>query len=207
MRCGAADLPTGIRDRLKPPLSSCPDKKMISRPSGLQVGLSANRLADVSLRSSPFAASSPLSGSTQSSLCASVTTRRKARACLSGDNAGSTSPNTPAGGWVSLRFSPVSTDSRNRLAGSVAESLSVVTSHLLSPDHASKRRGTTFSTTVSATFRSGPPIAGITKMAWFTARERGKRGTVMVWVAASARRQSNVRRATRLGKDPRQDPS
>ena len=65
------------------------------------------------------------------------------------------------GGEVSLRFSPVSTDSRDSAKGSVSESLSLRASQPPSVDQA----GRPDIREISVTLRSRPPMAGINSTA------------------------------------------
>src|SRR5262249_40649214 len=97
--------------------------------------------------------------------------RTKANVCPSGAKAGplSTKPWIPP--EVSLRLSPVSTESRYKLAdpstlgGRLGLSVSVMISHLLSGDHARNGPGHEINgALVSPTFRSRPPSDGKTNM-------------------------------------------
>src|SRR5262245_59435225 len=72
-------------------------------------------------------------------------------------------------GRVTLCFSPVSTESRNRPTGSLEESLSLIARNLLSGDQARQLLPcikALFQDSLS--FRSGPPRAGTNKTASFS---------------------------------------
>src|SRR4029453_17229126 len=105
--------------------------------------------------------------------------RTNANVRPSGETAGLPSPNAVAGGVVSRRFSPVTTDNTKKLRGSPRGARSVVTRYLLSADQ--DRYGGTkgkmkveLSATVSAIFRSGPPREGIRSTSILSPRSRMK---------------------------------
>src|SRR5437899_1352363 len=70
----------------------------------------------------------------------------------SDERVGSRSPIIPCSGEVSLRFSPDSTESKNKLRGSLSEFLSATTSNLLSGVHVRL-----LPSAISPTLRSGGP--------------------------------------------------
>src|SRR5262249_45234444 len=79
----------------------------------------------------------------------------------SGEKAGQPSPTELAGGEVSFRLSPLSRESKNKLAGLLEGALSVITRELPSGDQASEPPS------ISASFRSRPPRAGTSSTAAF----------------------------------------
>src|SRR5262245_13636857 len=95
------------------------NEKKISRPSGVQVSPLMPDLPKVRRFRAP-----PFKSSTQISALSTTLKRVKARVIPSGEKTGLPSPITPAGGKVSLRFSPVSRDNRKTLYGSEGELLS-----------------------------------------------------------------------------------
>src|ERR1700737_1171416 len=105
--------------------------------------------------------------------------RLNARVRPSGEKAGELSPANCAGGDVTLRFSPVSIDSRNKGKGSARESLSLITSELPSGDQAKSGPGKNArpGLEISASLRSGPPKAGIRSSADFS-RENSRRNAM-----------------------------
>src|SRR5262252_5043603 len=87
---------------------------------------------------------------------AMATSRINARVPPSGEKIGSLSTTLLSGGEVSLRFSPVSTDSRNKPNGSSPEFLSVTISDFPPGVHVSPVDQLVVGL-ITATFRSGGP--------------------------------------------------
>lgn len=142
------------------------------RPSGDHRGRPLDCFVNVNCFSSPRAARSSLTGSINSSDTTLHSRERlNARFRPSAENSGHPSP-WPRGGEVSGRLSPLSTERACKAHPPPDEPLSLMASHRplgcqpIPPDpHAD----------VSASFRSAPPIAGVTKTpSLFGARWRTK---------------------------------
>src|SRR4030095_8338952 len=103
----------------KPVSPSLSEMKTISRPSAVQSWSLIYRLSKVNRLGSP-----PLAAMREMSSTPWPLMRLKASWLPSGEKTGLLSPTDPAGGEVSLRFSPVSVEIRTMLKGSAAEFLS-----------------------------------------------------------------------------------
>src|SRR6266568_154884 len=108
-----------------------------------------------------------------------VLLRTKASVTPSGEKAGKVSPTEVAGGEVSRRFSPVSTETRKMLDGSSGEIASGTARDFPSGDQArsslvGKKRGWSIPPCTAQSLRSGPPRAGTMKTARSLPEKRKK---------------------------------